>query len=65
MLFRYCIGNFARNFRSNKVKLPWAVRICEAKATKGEATFLMCRKISQKYFLSKIRQISQIGNANI
>jgi predicted transposase/invertase (TIGR01784 family) len=38
LFFFYCIGNFTRNFRSNKVKLPWAVRICKAKRTCGEAT---------------------------
>ena len=45
----YCIGNFARNFRSNKVKFPWAVRICEAKRTYGEATFLIKNKFKEKY----------------
>ncbi len=29
------------NFLFKKVKLPWAVHICEAKCTCGEATFLI------------------------
>ena len=44
----YCIGNFVRNFRSNKVKLPWAVHIREAKCTYGEATFLISYELQQE-----------------
>ena len=37
--FFYCIGNFLRNFRSNKVKLPLTVRIGEAKRYKRRIHF--------------------------
>ena len=58
MLYFYCIGNFARNFQSNKVKFLWTVRICEAKRTYGEATFPIKKNIllTMKHMFDKIRK---------
>ena len=41
MIKDYYERKIGRFFWSNKVILPWVVRICEAKRTCGEATFLI------------------------
>ena len=45
MRFSYYIGKIEDFYVYNKVKLPWAVHICEAKCTCGEATFLIAKKL--------------------